>query len=302
VSLVGDDSADARGLAEERARLRAARRFEEADRLRDRIRDLGFDVVDRPVGWELVRVVPASKTRVRPEEVPSVLDLPATADFSVHWLAGRWPEDVLRGIASFRKFESEPPVPHTVVETEVTPDTEWPPDVEVVALVGDPGFGEERNAQLRRSRGRVVIVADGSVEAAGDVFTPLRAALSDHSVGIVGPLGIVTDDLSEFREDEGPEVDAIESRLVAFRRELLLEGVAFDPRFRFYRNADIDFSFQVKALGLKALRVDVPIHRHEHRVWSTTPQQDRDRLSKRNFYRFLDRFRGRTDLLVNRRD
>lgn len=302
MSLVSDDSADARGLAEERARLRAARRYNEADRLRDRIKDLGFEVVDRPGGWELVRLVPASKRRLRPKEVASVLDLPATVDFSVHWLAGRWPEDVLRGIASFRKFEGEPPAQHTVVETEVSPETEWPPDVEVVALAGDPGFGEERNAQLRRSRGRVVIVADGSVEADGDVFTPLRAALSDRSVGIVGPMGIVTDDLSEFRDHEGPDVDAIEAHLLAFRRDLLLEGIAFDPRFRFYRNADIDFSFQVKALGLKAIRVDVPVHGHEHREWSTTPEQDRDRLSKRNFYRFLDRFRGRTDLLVNRKD
>jgi cysteinyl-tRNA synthetase len=233
--------------------------------------------------------------------VQGVLDLPPTADFSVHWLAESWPEDVLRGVASFRKFEGNREVHHVVVETEVTSPTEWPPGLEVLRLAGDPGFAEARNAQLRRSLGRIVIVADGSVEATGDVYGPLRGALSEQGVGIAGPLGIVSDDLSEFREAEGPEVDAIEAFLLAFRRELLEGGLAFEPRFRFYRNADIDLSFQIKAMGLRVIRVDLPVRRHEHRAWSATPEHERDRLSKRNFYRFLDRFRGRTDLLVSHR-
>jgi len=33
-------------------------------------------------------------------------------------------------------------------------------------------------------------------------------------------------------------------------------------------------------------------------MWTATPSDRRDQLSKRNFYRFLDRWRGRTDLLV----
>lgn len=286
-------------LAERRARLRAEATYEEADRLRDRIRELGFDVLDRPDGFDVVPVATSSARRVQASEIQGVLDLPPTADFSVHWLAERWPEDVLRGAASFRKFEGSRAVHHVVVETEVTSSTEWPPDLEVVRLAGDPGFAEARNAQLRRSLGRIVIVADGSVEATGDVFGPLGAALSDPRVGVAGPLGIVTDDLSEFHEAEGPEVDAVGSFLMAFRRELLEQGLIFDRRFRFYRNADIDLSFQIKAMGLRAVRVDVPVRRHEHRAWSATPKHERDRLSKRNFYRFLDRFRGRTDLLVS---
>lgn len=299
---MSDVSDHIRRLAEERARLRAEGDYDAADRLRDRIREHGFEIVDRPDGFDLLPAPRPSERRLRPMEVETMLKRPPTADFSVHWLAEGWPEDVLRGVSSFRKFEDDRAVQHVVVETETTPPTEWPPDLEVVPLGDDPGFGEARNAQLRRSVGRIVIVADGSVEATGDVYTPLRAALSERSVGIAGPLGIVTDDLREFREDDGPEVDTIESFLMAFRRELLEEGLAFDPRFRFFRNADIDLSFQVKARGLKALRVDLPVRRHQHRMWSATPEPERDRLSKRNFYRFLDRFRGRTDLLVSRRD
>ena len=45
--------------------------------------------------------------------------------------------------------------------------------------------------------------------------------------------------------------------------------------------------------------VEVPVRKHEHRMWHATESAERDRLSKRNFYRFLERFRGRTDLLVD---
>jgi len=289
-------------LAEERTKRRSVHDYDEADRLRDRIRDLGFDIVDRAGESDLLPAASRTMPRLRPSEVIGVLDRPSTVEFSMLWLAERWPEDVLRGVASFRKFEDDRSVQHLVVESESTPPTEWPPGVEVVPLAGDPGFGEARNVGFRLSAGRIVIIADGGIEATGDVYGPLEVALKNPAVGIAGPFGIVTPDLHEFSEDEGPEVDAIEAILMAFRRELVEDGLAFDERFRFFRNADIDLSFQVKALGLMALRVDLPVRRHEHRAWSTTPEQERDRLSKRNFYRFLDRFRGRTDLLVARRD
>jgi hypothetical protein len=33
-------------------------------------------------------------------------------------------------------------------------------------------------------------------------------------------------------------------------------------------------------------------------MWFNTPPEERAKWSKRNYYRFLDRFRGRFDLLV----
>ena len=85
---------------------------------------------------------------------------------------------------------------------------------------------------------------------------------------------------------------------MAFRRDLVITGTRFDEKFRFYRTADIELSFQVKARGLRATVTPIPVKRHEHRMWAATPEEERAKLSKRNFYRFLDRWRGRTDLLV----
>lgn len=299
---MNDPPEEVRELAEERAERRRARDYAGADEVRERIRGLGFEIVDRPDGgYDVLPVGVPDRVRVLARNVESILDRPPAVDLSVHWLSEGWPEDVLRGIASFRRFEAGRSVHHVVVEARAEQEGIWPAGVEVILLSEDPGFGIARNTGLRRSLGRMIVIVDGSVEAEGDPYSPLEEALADASVGIAGPYGLVTDDLREFAEADGPEVDAVEGYMMAFRRELLVQGLAFEERYRFYRAADIDLSFQAKAMGLRVIRVDVPVRRHAHRRWAITSVEDRERLSKRNFYRFLDRFRGRTDLLVSRR-
>lgn len=286
-------------LARERARRRAFGDYAAADALREQIHGLGFEVIDRPDGYDLIESTVEAPARLRVEDVESVLDRPATEDWSVQWLAEGWPEDVSRGIESFRRHQRGRAVHHVVVEA-VPSEAAWPEDVEVIPLDRDPGFGAARNAGLRRSAGRRVMVVDGSIEATGDVFGPLEEALADSTVGIAGPFGLATDDLREFRESPGPEVDGLESHLMALRREVLERGVEFNPRYRFFRWADVELSFRLRELGLRAIRVEMPVSRHPHRRWEALPPERRDALSRRNFYRFLDRFRGRTDLLVRR--
>jgi len=77
-----------------------------------------------------------------------------------------------------------------------------------------------------------------------------------------------------------------------------VDGLRFDRGFKFYRTCDIELSFRVKDQGLRVVVTPVPVTRHEHRMWASTSEADRERLSKRNFYRFLDRWRGRHDLTV----
>ena len=55
--------------------------------------------------------------------------------------------------------------------------------------------------------------------------------------------------------------------------------------------------------GWRAIRTDpLPLERHEHRGWTSLPEGERDRLSKRNFYRFLDHWGDRRDLLLRPTD
>ena len=49
-----------------------------------------------------------------------------------------------------------------------------------------------------------------------------------------------------------------------------------------------------------AVTLPLPALRHEHRGWTSVPDAERDRLSRRNFYRIIDRFGWRNDLVVDR--
>src|SRR5215211_8857081 len=65
---------------------------------------------------------------------------------------------------------------------------------------------------------------------------------------LAGGWGVVTTSMLEFEADQGPEVDAVEGYLLAVPRALAAR-VAVDARDRYYRNADLDYSFAVRDLG-----------------------------------------------------
>ena len=289
---------EVRALAAERDERRRAKDFAAADALRDRIARLGFSVIDGPDGVSLEPLAVTEPRRIAAHDVESLLDEPATADVSVHWVVEGWPEDVGRALAGLRANRGGREVRYVVADVTDTEPSSYGEEVEVLALEAGTGWGAALNAGLKRSRGRSVLVMDGSVEPTGDVFAPLEAALEDPSVGVCGPFGISTEDLREFHESDGPEVDAIEGYLMAFRRDVIRDVGLFDERFRWYRTADIECSFRIKDAGLRAVRVDAPVLKHEHRMYHAAPEAERDRLSKRNYYRFLERFRDRYDLLV----
>jgi len=288
-----------RALAAERQQARDVKDFGRADALRDEIAALGFTVIDGPGGPSVEPIVaPERASRLRAGDVESVLDEHPTRDVSVHWVVEGWPEDVVRALEAFRANEGGRSVQYVVADvTENGPET-YGEGVEVLRLEPGTGWGAARNAGLRRSRGRLVLVMDGSVEPTGDVFAPFEQALEDPTIGVCGPWGISTHDLHEFHDSGGPEVDAVEGYLMAFRRDVIRDVGLFDERFKWYRTADIECSFRVKDAGFRAVIVPAPATKHQHRMYHGTPEAERDRLSKRNFYRFLERFRGRFDLLV----
>ena len=165
------------------------------------------------------------------------------------------------------------------------------------------GFATAVNAGIEASAGETIVLFDPGLELTGDAVTPLIAALGDPTVAVAGPFGVRgKGTLREFEEAVGPDVDAIEAYCMAFRRADALAAQGFDPKFRFYRIADIEFSFRLRDRGSgRAVAVaGLPLLKHEHRLWEATAPEERDRLSRRNFYRFLDRWGKREDLLVGR--
>ena len=297
-------SPEAIALADARAAARAERDFATADALREGIAASGWTVVDEPGGgWRLERASEAVVAgAVRPNDVQSLLGEPATDDMSVHWVSEGWPDDVARAITSLRSHQGGRRVNYVVADvTGAVPDA-FGAGVEVVSLPAGTGWGAAANASLSRATGRIVVVMDPSIEAVGDMFGPLERALADREVGIAGPFGIVTHDLREFDEAPGPgPCDAIEGYCMAMRRDVVASVEGFDEKFRWYRTADIELSFRIKDRGLRTDVVPVPVIKHAHRMWFETDPAERARWSKRNFYRFLDRWRDRWDLVLDPR-
>jgi hypothetical protein len=311
-------------IARARASARERRDFTEADRLRAEIEAAGWKVVDRGTDFELSPANPPDVDqggRVRygsSSSVPSRLDDAPIGLATALVIAEDWPDDLARLLASLT--EHGPDGVQVVVvanapshgqeETLATLDALDPGapgiETEVVWTSARLGHAAALNAGLRRAAAESIVLFDASVELTGDAITPLVRALDDESIAIAGPFGIVSDDLRRFQEAEPGNVDAIEGYCQAFRRSDYLARGPLDERFRFYRNLDIWWSLVLRDDGPEreprraVALAGVPLERHEHRGWTSLPDAERDRLSKRNFYRVLDRFRDRRDLLVSR--
>jgi hypothetical protein len=151
------------------------------------------------------------------------------------------------------------------------------------------GHAQAWTVAARRAGGRILVFAEPSLEFGREVLERLAEVLADPSIGLVGPFGLASADMREFAPADGPAVDALEYLLAMRRAEMARVG-EFDAYFSFYRNLDIDFSYQVATAGLGVRRVECPgIQRHRHRLWESTHAEERERLSRRNFRRFLDR-------------
>jgi hypothetical protein len=257
--------------------------------------------------------------------VPSRLGEAPTSEASVVLLATDFPDDLARAMDGLRA--------HAPARTQVViaADDPSPAQVEMLTRIeeGDasvgPADGDSRppggpagleivwtsqrigyaaslNAAIRRAGGRVIVLLDTSIEPTGDVVSPLLAALDDPGIAVAGAFGVKSADLRNFEAAPPGDVDAIEGYCLAFRREDYVARGPLDEHFRYYRNLDLLWSMTLRDEGegeppRRALAMELPLVRHTHRGWNELGEAERNRLSKRNFYRIIDRFGRRLDLV-----
>jgi Glycosyl transferase family 2 len=287
--------------AKDRDQLRAEKKFAEADVLRNKIAAVGYAVKDSPNGpvFTLTRYNNAAA-------VPSHIDKHTEVEWSVNLLAHNNGDEILRAARSVLTHAAGQSLEVVIVDNgsndgtaEAIADLATEHDtVRPVFLAADGGEGAGRNAGLHASRGRLVMILGGHMELTGDVFGPLSAALENEAVGATGSNGLVSSDLFSFNPSPTPEADAVEFYLFAFRRERLKTVGLLDEKFVFYRNIDLDWSMVFKEKGLRlTATANLPLAVHEHPYLRMEPAE-RDRLSKKNYRRFLEKWRERKDLLL----
>lgn len=309
--------------ASRRSDARAARDWDTADRLRGAIEAAGWRVIDAGMSYRLERASPpdvevGGEIRYgRSDAVPSRLDEPATGLATVVVVAT---PDTAETLASVEALRATAPggvdvvlvadglsnaaihgLPRAAAGGDTASVAGRVP-VELVRTSEPLGQAAAINIGIRRSRAPVVVLLDPSIAPTGDVVTPLVRALDDPTVAVAGAYGLTSGNLRSFEEATSADAAAIQGYLMAFRRSDAATRGPLDEGFRFYRNLDVWWSLVLRDEGedrppRRAIVVaGLPAARGEPYAWRTTPAAVRDRLSKRNFYRVLDRFRTRLDL------
>ncbi len=301
----------------ERKAHRESSSFIEADQLREMIMATGYEIMDTSEGPLAIRnpylTMGAGKGGAEPvsssAEVESLISEPDGCEFSVNLLAHDNFPELKRCLDSVLSWSEGYDLEIILVQNGSLDETaELIEDFSVVhenlrIIDADHYLGEAagRNVGLKQSCGKYVILLDGCAELKGDVFGPIRETLADEKVGVTGARGVLTEDLHEFKDAPTPRVDAMLGYCFAFRRGLLSEVGLMDEKFRFYRNLDLDYSFQFRDKGyILQTTPDLPIQIYDRMDWAAMPQDERDRNSKKNFYRFLTRWHHRTDLLKSK--
>ena len=299
---------------QQRSTLRTQEDYSSADSLRSSVLSQGYLLEDTAVA-----------TRIRPKtllerhaerwpslsssrEVESLVDQPSELDYTFILNAYNYVDDVQRCVTSMLQCAEGRSAEVIVVDNGSTDGTaDWleefqsgHPNVRVFHCDHVIGDAAGKNIGLKQSRGKHIIIMDASTEVVGDLLTPVQQRLADDSVGIFGPYGLSTDDMRHFHEEvEAGEADAIQAYCMAFCREAVQKVGLMHEGFRFYRNLDIDYSFQFKEKGYRIVADStLPLVRHEHRQWTELDDNQRDELSRKNFGRFLRRWGHRPDLLI----
>jgi GT2 family glycosyltransferase len=299
-------------LSHERDALRKRGRYDQADALKRQIEEAGYAIKDNPRGAHLI-ILPSievdGKVYRTTRQLPSLLDEADNYTFSVNILARNSFEQTRRCLESVLRFADKSDIEILLVDNASQDELVlWTETIQrsmqnlhILRASRTMGEAEARNIGLKRSRGRYILLLDRSVELTGDVFTPLAKTLADPRVGMTGLYGLCTDDLRHFEESQRAEVEVVSGLCMAFRRKLLKKVGFFDERYRFPRYMDVDFSFAVRDSGANVLITpDLPVRCHAELQDGNLSDAERARLTKRNFYRFLEKWGSRDDLLIEK--
>jgi hypothetical protein len=288
--VTGEAPPDVQALAERRAAARAAKDWAASDALRDELAAAGWMVKDTADGWTLAPKPPYD-VAATVAELPDRSDQPDTRPVTVALLADGWPDDVRRCVDAL--------LAHTAAHVLVLDvgGTFHDDRVEMLHVASDPGWAAARTALLRADTATVHVVLDTSIELTGDAIAPVLAAFDDPDVVVAGGWGVdASADWLSFDDGEPGDVDAVLGYLLAVRRAAAL-ATPPHPKARFYRNADMEWSYLLRDAGVgRLVAMDLPVRQDRHRGYHDSEPGYRDKESRRTYDRFLQRFRGREDL------
>ena len=287
-------------LARARQQARAEKNFALSDQLRDEISAQGFEIVDVAGGYEL-------RPKKRFPTYESTRDIRAINsgkyEITVAMIIDGFYEDALTTIQSIKEH-SECAIAILVIGDPGILVNQLDARTSLVHLSQSLGWGECANALLRNVTSDYVVIMDPSTRFSGDAITPVLTELKKReyvAVGWRGGLVNLDDDWRSIDDKGAGEVDVLFSYFLAVHRLDALEAKGFSNRAIYYRNADIEFSLNLRHAQGRLLQLDLPLEQDRHHGYYDVDPEFRDIQSKKNYDRILERFRGKTAILSPRR-
>jgi hypothetical protein len=287
-------------LAKARQAARAEKNFALSDHLRDEIAAQGFEVVDVAGGYEL-------RPKKRFPTYESTRDIrPINSgkfEITVAMIVDGFHEDAVVTIKQIKEY-SQCAIAILVVGDPGILVNELDARTSLVQLTEDFGWGESANALLRNVTSEYIVIMDPSTRFTGDAISPVLTELKKReyvAVGWRGGLVNLEDDWRSVDDKGAGEVDVLFSYFIAMHREDALAARGFSNRALYYRNADIEFSLNLRHANGRLLQMDLPLEQDRHHGYHDTDPEYRDAQSKKNYDRILERFRGKTAILSPRR-
>ena len=165
------------------------------------------------------------------------------------------------------------------------------------------GWGHSVQHLLHTIETKYVVLMDPSTQFVGDAISPAIAEADKGYVAVGWKGGLINlDDEWRSVDDKGDgEVDVLFSYFMIVNRQFAIDAGGANTSATYYRNADLEMTLSLRAHGGKLLQMALPLTQGRHHGYHDVDSEYRDKNSKKNYQRLLDRFRGRNDILAPRR-
>ena len=297
-------------LAQERAVARIEKDFARSDQLRDEIAATGWLIKDTAEGYSLIQAPPFSLTANLGALVDQFSQSIAGAT-SVLVIVDGWPEDTHSSLSALLK--NVPAETQVIVMDCGNNDGAGVVVHELAKVHGnlfefhftqtlaELGWANVVNAAIALSSCEFFAVMDLSTFWEGDALTPVLEVFADPQVALSGWRGVNVDVSQEWREFTSAEVGSVDAVLGYFlvARSSVVAEVGPDSKAKFYRNADMEWSLAIRAVGYD-VRIppgELPLRQERHHGYHDSEPEYREKQSKKTYDRILQKFRKTPDIL-----
>ena len=165
------------------------------------------------------------------------------------------------------------------------------------------GWGNVINHFLNTFSEDYLLIMDTSTTFTADPIPQTLNSLEAgyQGVGWKGGLVNLEDEWRTTTDKGAGEVDVLFGYYFALDRNFAISAGGANPSAKYYRNADLELSLAIRDAGGKLMQIDLPLSQGRHHGYHDVDPDYRDKNSRKNYQRILDRFRGKNEILSPRR-